>query len=174
MPYCPNCGKQIAGGQKFCPECGAPQVAASPQQAAPSPAAQAPVVPSGPARPALLTVAMICDILGGAVLLFLGIAVAIFAGRAVAADIIAAAGVLLIVVAYGYSRGEHWIRWPGVVVAVFLILLGVLVLSGRSGGAYSLGGVIVLLGAFNLYELTRTNVQSYLAKADKALPPPPG
>ena len=30
--YCSNCGKQIADGSKFCPECGASQTGAAPQQ----------------------------------------------------------------------------------------------------------------------------------------------
>lgn len=30
--YCSNCGKQITDGTKFCPECGASQAGAAPQQ----------------------------------------------------------------------------------------------------------------------------------------------
>ncbi len=49
MPYCPGCGKEIEGGVKFCPECGAGIVPAAPP-AKPAPPEEKPA-PAPPPEP---------------------------------------------------------------------------------------------------------------------------
>ncbi len=164
MPFCSNCGKEIAQGLKFCPECGAPQVAPT-TQAPPIQAPQPQQVPTGlvrAKRPKEVSFLIIFDTIAGISLLVIGI-LAYFAGNRSVSNsgglILAIVGIMSIIIAYGSSRVESWVRFPGIAVGVVMLVFGLLLIPG---GGYVFGIPMLLVGGWTVYVLTLPKVRAYL------------
>ena len=160
MPYCSNCGKEVATGAKFCPECGAPL------GQAPGPVAvQAPVRPHVP-KPPVTTPLTWFALVVGVVFLFFGAVLILYTPTAPLVFtfvLLFAVGVLSLASAYGLYRRRRWLFNVGRVNAIVALVIGVLFAVTGTGLPLLLGVLGILLGAALLYCLGRPDVKKYLA-----------
>lgn len=170
MPYCPNCGREVKEGEKYCQNCGAPLT--PPVPATP----YSPMVQEK--RPIGITFLAIFEVLGGLVFLILGVFMLVIAsllGRMDLAqpfrpllhplirDFLAIIGVLMIMIgsidfgiAFGYLNGQGWAWTLGMAFAALGILIGLLTLPG---GIFK----VIIDGAIIFY-LTRSNIRAFFGK----------
>lgn len=73
--------------------------------------------------------------------------------------ILATVGIMLIVIAYGSSRVESWVRFPGIAVGVVMFVFGLLLILV---GFYVLGIPMLMVGGLTVYVLTLSKVRAYL------------
>lgn len=112
-------------------------------------------------RPAHISLTLIADLIAGVFLLAIGVLVFFLGirGGTYYGLIFAALGIAGIVVAYGLSRAEGWVRIPGIAYGGAILVFGLLVMNS---GEYLFGGLGVLLGSWSVFEMNRSKTKSYL------------
>lgn len=163
MAFCRECGKEIAPGAKFCPECGAPQFAAHPGPAKAEARSEAPSVTRGAGDAKWMS--------------YLGFA----AGISIAATgllfytvpgafefaigtLFLLTGIAAILFGYGYRLARPWAWALGMITGVLYFLVGFLLafiipLAGLAS---------VIFGALAIYQMARRDVKVRLGRGAPA------
>ena len=118
---------------------------------------------AGTKRPAVVALLLLSDILAGIFLVAIGLlgALASTGATSTFGVFLTILGIYSIVVAWGYSKAESWIWWPGIVHGAIVLALGVLI---TVSGVYLYGVPALLLGGWTVYQLTRGKAKSFLGR----------
>ncbi|MBI2183902.1 MAG: zinc-ribbon domain-containing protein [Thaumarchaeota archaeon] len=159
MPFCPNCGTEVAEGVSFCPTCGtkiSASIPLTPQKARPSKLIQ---FITG------VTVISILEVISGILFIFGGIdvlaigglieaTIPLFVGGALvsAGMLIIGIGIISFILAYGLWKRRNWAWSTTMIFSVLGLIHNILLLpSGLIG---------LIINAVTLFYLTRPKIKA--------------
>jgi hypothetical protein len=191
MPFCPNCGKEVASGVLYCPSCGHSMQPAPSPPSVPQPSGYQGIV--RPQRPLGVSIIAVLVAIGGIFFVLGGIGLLVFAGfltnmamtggipsnlpvttgfvfaasGAIAALLIIF-GLIYILLSWGFWSGKGWAWTVGVIFLILGVILDLVSLS--VAGVLGIGSLVgLLINVLILYYLFRPHVKAYFGKGSVVL-----